>query len=223
MPGLGKNNEGVVEPLIPQLKLDTKGLRTEEERAAAQRKSNVQAMYNIPQVPGAKKKGKQKANQLKANQMNCNPMNNNPFNGNPINGNPINGNPMNGNPMNGVPMNAVPMNGIPPPNNLQPPNSFQPSNAGNEQLTQFANHSIVNGKHPVTVLQEACLKRKWKQPVYSVVNEDGPPHKPHFLMKCTLNQVDYIPSFSSPNKKLAKAIAAIVCLQAFGLIDCAAS
>lgn len=138
----------------------------------------------------------------------------------------------------------------------------QPSN-GAEQLTQFANQSIVNGKHPVTVLQEVCLKRKWKQPVYTIVNEEGPAHKKHFVMKCTLNQVDYVPSFSSPNKvgglvdeafvatsgylklllmnvfrcgsllisfslssnlhpplqKLAKAIAAIVCLQAFGLID----
>ena len=110
-----------------------------------------------------------------------------------------------------------------PPNPCNPPNGLLNPPNGSEQMTQFANHSIVNGKHPVTVLQEACLRRKWRQPVYSMVSEDGPSHKPHFLMKCTLNDVDYIPSFSSPNKKLAKAIAAIVCLQAFGLIDFTAS
>lgn len=122
--------------MIPELKLDTKGLRTEDEKAAA-RKNNVQAMYRIPRID---------------------------------------------------PTKQVPGNG----------NGAQSNGA--EQLTQIANQSIVNGKHPVTVLQEVCLKRKWNQPVYTMVNEDGPAHKRHFLMKCTLNQVDYVPSFSSPNK-----------------------
>lgn len=88
-----------------------------------------------------------------------------------------------------------------------------------EQLTQIANQSIVNGKHPVNILQEVCSKRKWTQPTYTIISEDGPAHKKNFLIKCNLNKVDYVPSFSSPNKKLAKAIAAIVCLQAFGLVD----
>lgn len=159
----------MVEPLIPTLKLDTKGLRTEEEKAAARKRTNLQAMYNVPLIGNAA-----------TNKTNASQTNNGPSNG------------------------------------VGQPNSV-------EQLTQFTNQSIVHGKHPVTVLQEVCRKRKWNQPVYSIVSEDGPPHKPHFLMKCTLNQVDYIPSFSSPNKKLSKALAAVVCLQAFGLIDCNAT
>lgn len=88
-----------------------------------------------------------------------------------------------------------------------------------EQLTVIANQSIINGKHPVNVLQEVCLKRKWKPPTYTIVSEDGPAHKKNFLIKCTLNKVEYLPSFSSPNKKLAKALASLVCLQSFGLIN----
>lgn len=99
--------------------------------------------------------------------------------------------------------------------------SNQSSNQNNksENLTRIANQSIINGKHPVNILQEVCSKRKWNQPTYTIVSEDGPAHKKTFLYKCTLNNVDYLPSFSSPNKKLAKAISAIVCLQSFGLIN----
>ena len=158
--GLGKNNEGLIEPLIPELKLDTKGLITDEEKC---KKNNVQSMYNIPQIDNVNTS--KIANQNKTI------------------------------------------------------NNQQPIANSCEQLTKIANQSIVNGKHPVNILQEVCSKKRWKQANYTIVNENGPAHKKNFLVKCTLNNVDYLPSFTSPNKKLAKAISAIVCLQAFGLID----
>lgn len=76
----------------------------------------------------------------------------------------------------------------------------------------------LSGKHPVSALGELCNKRKWGAPQYEVVHESGPAHKKDFLFKVRVNSVDYQPSVTSNNKKLAKAQAATVCLQELGLI-----
>jgi len=118
--GLGKNNGGLIEPIIPSLKFDTRGLASKEERA--------------PKVP------------------------------------------------------------------LQLISATQGSDA----------------KNPVSMLQEHCAKKKWALPLYELIQSDGPSHRPHFLMRVTVNGVEYQPAIASPNKKQAKALAAAVCLQSFG-------
>lgn len=65
---------------------------------------------------------------------------------------------------------------------------------------------------------EYCKLKHWNQPEFVVVSEFGPPHLRSFLMKVTVNNVDYQPTTSSLNKKTAKANAAIVCLQSLGLL-----
>lgn len=87
--GLGKNNEGCLEPIIPALKLDTKGLTTSEEKGLA-KKSNVQNLYNIPQISKITNSKDKAGNQ---NQNSC------------------------------------------------------------ENLNKIANQSILNGKHPINILQ----------------------------------------------------------------------
>ncbi|XP_060555104.1 protein SON-like isoform X2 [Ruditapes philippinarum] len=76
----------------------------------------------------------------------------------------------------------------------------------------------LSGKHPVSALGELCNKKRWGPPHYDMIHESGPAHKKDFLFKVKVNGVDYQPSISSNNKKLAKAQAATVCLQELGLI-----
>ncbi|RWS22859.1 protein SON-like isoform X1, partial [Leptotrombidium deliense] len=85
-----------------------------------------------------------------------------------------------------------------------------------QQLTSTP--AELPGKHPVSMLQEYCSKKKWIVPLYELIQETGPDHKKNFLMKVVVNGVEYQPSMSCPNKKQAKALAATVCLQAFGLL-----
>ncbi|GFY53883.1 protein SON [Trichonephila inaurata madagascariensis] len=72
----------------------------------------------------------------------------------------------------------------------------------------------LQGKHPVSALMELCSKRKWKPPLYTIMKDIGPPHKKSFLFKVEVNGIEYQPIMPSSNKKIAKADAAIVCLQA---------
>lgn len=74
----------------------------------------------------------------------------------------------------------------------------------------------VNGKHPVSALSEMCSQHKLGQPEYSMVFESGQSHSKTFLMKCTVKDVDYQPSVASPNKKHAKAQAAMTALRILG-------
>ncbi|RWS13253.1 protein SON-like isoform X1 [Dinothrombium tinctorium] len=63
-------------------------------------------------------------------------------------------------------------------------------------------------KHPVSMLQEYCSKKKWLVPQYELIQETGPDHKKNFLMKVIVNGVEYQPSVTCPNKKQAKALCA---------------
>ncbi|XP_034407841.1 protein SON isoform X2 [Cyclopterus lumpus] len=72
------------------------------------------------------------------------------------------------------------------------------------------------GKHPVSALIELCNKRRIIQPDFVMVHHSGPDHRKNFLFKVTVNGVDHQPQTASPNKKLAKAMAATVALQALG-------
>lgn len=76
----------------------------------------------------------------------------------------------------------------------------------------------LSGKHPVSALVELCNKRKWGPPQFEFIFECGPDHKKNFLCKVKVNGVEYQPSIASNNKKHAKAQAATVCLQEFGLV-----
>lgn len=74
------------------------------------------------------------------------------------------------------------------------------------------------GKHPVSVLNELCSKRKWRQPEYSVVLDDGPAHKKEYIFKVILNNEEYQGATSCNNKKEAKALAAQTALVKMGLL-----
>lgn len=76
----------------------------------------------------------------------------------------------------------------------------------------------LSGKHPVSALVELCNKRKWGPPQFDFIFECGPDHKKNFLCKVKVNGKEYQPSIASINKKHAKAQAATVCLQEFGLV-----
>ncbi|KAK2187879.1 hypothetical protein NP493_152g04028 [Ridgeia piscesae] len=76
----------------------------------------------------------------------------------------------------------------------------------------------LSGKHPISALVELCNKKKWGPPDFIVVNESGPDHKKHFIIKVKVKGMEYQPTVSSGSKKLAKAQAATVCLQQLGLI-----
>lgn len=53
-------------------------------------------------------------------------------------------------------------------------------------------------------------------PEYNIVFESGQSHSKNFLMKVTVNNVDYQPTVASPNKKHAKAQAAMTALKILG-------
>nr|XP_056714196.1 protein SON [Euleptes europaea] len=74
------------------------------------------------------------------------------------------------------------------------------------------------GKHPISVLIEACNKRRWPPPTFVLVTDNGPDHRKCFLFKVMVNGIEHKPTFASPNKKLAKATAATVALQALGIV-----
>merc|ERR1719334_2041542 len=76
----------------------------------------------------------------------------------------------------------------------------------------------MSGKHPISALLEYCTRRKFKPPVFEVVNEAGPDHKKNFLIKVTVNNKSYEPGIASHNKKLARATAAAACLAELGAI-----
>jgi len=76
----------------------------------------------------------------------------------------------------------------------------------------------VNGKHPVSALAEVCVKRKWGVPEYGCVFEHGQAHNKNFLMKVTVQNVDYQSSVTSATKKHAKAQAAVTALKILGVL-----
>ena len=60
------------------------------------------------------------------------------------------------------------------------------------QSTGFLRFLPVPGKHPISALVELCNKRRWMPPDFIIVQESGPDHKKHFIMK-----VSVVPSRSS--------------------------
>lgn len=81
-----------------------------------------------------------------------------------------------------------------------------------------ANFKSLEGKHPVSLLTEFCLKRRIPPPVFDLCMETGPDHKKNFLYKVRVKGVEYKPGVASPNKKLARKEAAQACLQALGVL-----
>lgn len=76
---------------------------------------------------------------------------------------------------------------------------------------------LVQGKHPVSALQEICAKKKWDPPHYEMVDVAGPAHKKTFLYRVTVPLGTFQPAVASNNKKVAKAQAALAALQGLGL------
>uniref|UniRef100_A0A0K8T283 DRBM domain-containing protein n=2 Tax=Lygus hesperus TaxID=30085 RepID=A0A0K8T283_LYGHE len=76
-----------------------------------------------------------------------------------------------------------------------------------------------SGKQPVSLLYEFCARRKYRQPEFHTVKEDGPPHQKRFIMKVTVNDVDYQSSVTSKKKNIAKSEAAKVCLRSLGVTE----
>ncbi|XP_039288821.1 protein SON [Nilaparvata lugens] len=87
------------------------------------------------------------------------------------------------------------------------------------QVQQRANPKSLEGKHPVSLLNEFCTKRRYGVPTFNLCFEGGPDHKKTFLFKVTVNGVEYKPSVSSLNKKQARVEAAVVCLKAMGVLE----
>lgn len=83
----------------------------------------------------------------------------------------------------------------------------------------MSGEGLGDGKHPVSALIELCNARKWLAPEFCEVAEEGPPHQRMFLMMCRVNGVEYAPGEKSFSKKMAKAKAALACLQALGLVE----
>ena len=75
----------------------------------------------------------------------------------------------------------------------------------------------LQGRNPISVLEETCRTKGWGNPYFELVSEAGPPHKRIFHFKVRVNNVDYIPHSGSANKKQAKADAAAGALFALGL------
>lgn len=96
------------------------------------------------------------------------------------------------------------------------------------QLNQYSGRQLpkkrlapvenVNGKHPVSALAEICTKHRLGIPEYALAFEHGQSHSKNFLMKVTIQNVDYQPSVASPNKKHAKAQTALTALKILGYV-----
>ncbi|OQR78447.1 protein SON-like [Tropilaelaps mercedesae] len=134
---LGKNREGALEPLLPSIKMDRKGLVAQEEAIAKDISVNV----------------------------------------------------------------AIPNR----------------SARANAQLQEVQATSL-GGKHPVSALIELCTAQKTPAPEFVEMPAFGPDHKKTFLYKVIVNGKSYQPVERSPNKKLAKAAAALVALNEMGAV-----
>lgn len=45
---------------------------------------------------------------------------------------------------------------------------------------------FVSGKHPVSLLNEFCAKRKWEIPKFNTLDESGPSHRKTFIMTVSI-------------------------------------
>ncbi|KAI4460206.1 protein son [Holotrichia oblita] len=86
------------------------------------------------------------------------------------------------------------------------------------KITKPQTVKTLQGKHPVSLLGEYATKSKLGVPQYDLCFECGPDHKKNFLFRVILNNIEYKPQIASPNKKEAKANAALVCLQSLGVL-----
>ena len=76
-------------------------------------------------------------------------------------------------------------------------------------------NALAGGKHPVCVLMEICAKKHWHSPVFEEVGEQGPKS---FKFKVITSMGCFQPQQSSINKKEAKRLAAMACLQGLGQV-----
>ena len=93
------------------------------------------------------------------------------------------------------------------------------SNSETGKMQNFVDPSTMQvcpNKHPVSLLLEYCKMKKWPDPLYEVIDENGPSHQRNFLIKVTVNGVPYLPDKPGSNKKQAKSNAATICLKSFG-------
>lgn len=70
----------------------------------------------------------------------------------------------------------------------------------------------------VGMLNNICWDRHWKMPTYDLISESGPPHAKQFLFRIVFNGEEYKAKEPGSTKKIGKALAAKVCMEALDLI-----
>ena len=73
-------------------------------------------------------------------------------------------------------------------------------------------------KFPTAILHQYCMQKGHSTPLYELVEESGLSHDKKFVFRVLVNEIYYQPSVPCPTKKAAKHLAAVVCLQAFGVL-----
>jgi hypothetical protein len=58
-----------------------------------------------------------------------------------------------------------------------------PASAIKNASTSSKSAHLVEGKHPVSALQEICAKKHWDPPHYELVDSSGPSHQMNFLYR----------------------------------------
>lgn len=94
-----------------------------------------------------------------------------------------------------------------------------PASAIKATSTTKRSAHLVEGKHPVSALQEICAKKRWDPPHYELVTLAGPSHQMNFRYKVILPSGSFQPAVPSSSKKQAKVQAALACLQALGFVE----
>ncbi|CAG2158792.1 unnamed protein product [Oppiella nova] len=85
----------------------------------------------------------------------------------------------------------------------------QDMNDGNDvEVSEEVGDEEDDGTNPVGKLQEICMKRHWRPPLYKTVSEDGLPHERVFKMVCVIENMDFNETGVGKSKRLAKRRAA---------------
>lgn len=57
--------------------------------------------------------------------------------------------------------------------------------------------NFIVGKHPVSLLNEFCAKRKWDIPKFDTLDESGPSHRKTFIMTVSNQNVPIQNNFTA--------------------------
>ncbi|XP_054168871.1 RISC-loading complex subunit tarbp2-like [Oppia nitens] len=74
-------------------------------------------------------------------------------------------------------------------------------------------NDTTDDSNPVGKLQEICMKRHWRPPLYETISEEGLPHERVFKMKCIIENMDFSETGVAKSKRLAKRKAALLMIK----------